>query len=226
MIYGYIRVSTDKQSVESQKNAISRYCIDNKLMIDEWFSIQISTSKHMEKRLVTELINKLVGGDTIIVTEMSRLGRSMSELFYITDNVLNTKKARIISLNPFMDLNATNVNDIENIIKVTVVKMMSQIEKSMTSERTKEGLRAAKAKGVKLGSQKGKPKKSMYDKDRERIFHLYELGLSIPQIYKIHLGYGGRLSLYRYIKKRIPFEIDKDITSRENLKEPTKRNNF
>ena len=79
MIYGYVRVSTQGQNFDSQKNAISRYCVDQKLLVDEWIELEISSRKSTEKRRIDELLDKLVSGDTIIVSELSRIGRSIKE---------------------------------------------------------------------------------------------------------------------------------------------------
>lgn len=79
MIYGYVRVSTQDQSVESQKNSISRYCIDQKMMVDEWIELEMSSRKSTAHRRIDELLDKLAPNDIIITSELSRLGRSIKE---------------------------------------------------------------------------------------------------------------------------------------------------
>ena len=56
MIYGYIRVSTDDQSVDSQKNVISRYCVEKKMMVDEWIALEVSSRKSLRQRRIEELL--------------------------------------------------------------------------------------------------------------------------------------------------------------------------
>ncbi len=80
MTYGYIRVSTDDQTAESQKNLISRYCMDKKIFIDEWIEIEKSSRRSTRERRIDELIQKIKGGDVVIVSELSRLGRSIKEV--------------------------------------------------------------------------------------------------------------------------------------------------
>lgn len=79
--------------------------------------------------------------------------------------------------------------------------MLAELEKDFISERTKEGLRARVAKGIKLGKPKGIIQASMYDKDKDKILHLYQLGVPIKKIITTHLGYGKYLSLKDYITK-------------------------
>jgi len=66
MIYGYVRVSTKEQSAESQKNIISRYCTDNKLTLDEWMELEISSRKSLAERRIDELLTKLLPQDTVM----------------------------------------------------------------------------------------------------------------------------------------------------------------
>ena len=80
--------------------------------------------------------------------------------------------------------------------------MTAELERDFISERTKEGLRARVAKGIKLGKPKGTLQKSMYDNDQEKIFHLYKLGVPLHKIISTHLEYGKYLSLKEYIEKR------------------------
>jgi len=92
MIYGYVRVSTQEQSVDSQKNSISRYCIEQKFMVDEWIELEMSSRKSTALRRIDELLNKLSPNDMVIVSELSRLGRSIKE-------TLNTIEVIVIRSN-------------------------------------------------------------------------------------------------------------------------------
>ncbi len=79
MIYGYLRVSTHDQNFEGQRNAISRYGMDHKLIIDEWIELEMSSRKSTTDRRIDELVNRLIPGDTVIASELSRLGRSIKK---------------------------------------------------------------------------------------------------------------------------------------------------
>lgn len=206
MTYGYIRVSTDDQTDESQKNLISRYCMDKKIFIDEWIEIEKSSRRSTRERRIDELIQKIEGNDVVIVSELSRLGRSIKEVLNIIERIVEEKRCRIIMLKQNIDINPHNTNDMTNKILITVFSMLAELERDFISERTKEGLIARKAKGIKLGKPKGTIQNSMYDKDKEKIFHLYKLGVPIRIIIDTHLKYGKYLSLKNYIKKRFKDE--------------------
>ena len=89
-----------------------------------------------------------------------------------------------------------------NKILLTIFSMVAELERDFISERTKEGLRARKEMGIKLGKPKGVIQKSIYDQDKEKVFQLHKLGVPLNTIIKTHLGYGKYLSLKEYIQKR------------------------
>ena len=202
MIFGYIRVSTLDQTVEGQKNLISRYCTEKKILIDEWIEIEISTRKSLRERRIQELYDKVTENDTIIVSELSRLGRSVKEILAIIEACVEEKRCRVIIVKQNIDINPKNRSDMTNKVLITIFSMVAELERDFVSERTKEGLLARKAKGIKLGKPKGVIQQSKYDTDKDRIFHLYELGVPINSIISTHLNYGQYQSLKRYIKKR------------------------
>ncbi|MBA8667679.1 recombinase family protein [Holosporaceae bacterium 'Namur'] len=202
MIYGYVRVSTHEQNLESQKNMISRYGVDHKLLIGEWIELEMSARKSMAQRRIDELLEKLSPNDIVIASELSRLGRSIKETLHIIEIILHEKQSRLILIKQNLDLNPKDKNSITNKILITVFSMMAELERDFISERTKEGLRARVAKGIKLGKPKGILQNSMYDKDREKIFDLHKLGVPLHKIITVHLGYGKYLSLKKYLEKR------------------------
>ena len=201
MIFGYVRVSTKDQSVESQKNSISRYCIDQKMMVDEWIELEMSTRKSTAHRRIDELLNKLSPSDIVISSELSRLGRSIKETLNTIETIIQDKQARLILIKQNLDLNPNAKNNVANKVLITIFSMLAELERDFISERTKEGLRARAAKGIKLGKPKGVIQASMYDKDSEKILHLYQLGVPIQKIISTHLGYGKYLSLKAFLNK-------------------------
>ena len=202
MTYGYIRVSTGDQTNESQKNLISRYCMDTKMLVDEWIAIEKSSKKSTRERRIEELIQRIAPGDVVIVSELSRLGRSIREVLHIIERIVKEKQCRIIMIKQNLDINPRNTNNMTNKVLLTVFSMLAELERDFISERTKEGLHTLKAKGITLGKPRGTIQSSMYDKDKERIFHLYKLGVPIREIINKHLKYGKYLSLMNYVKKR------------------------
>lgn len=202
MVYGYIRVSTEEQTNDSQKNLISRYCMDNRIFIDEWIEVEKSSKKSTRERRIEELLKKLKQGDIVIISELSRLGRSIREVLHIIQKIVTEKRCRIIMIKQNIDITLENTDNMTNKILLTVFSMLAELERDFISERTREGLKVLKDKGVKLGKPKGVIQSSMYDKDKEKIFHLYKMGVPINKIINIHLKYGKYLSLKKYIEKR------------------------
>ena len=200
-VYGYVRVSTIEQSAESQKNLISRFATERKMLIDKWIEVEMSSRKTADKRKITELLSQVVENDVIIVSELSRLGRSIQEVLQIIKSLMEDKKCRLILVKQNMDLNPQNVLDMSNKILITIFSMLAELERDFISFRTKEGLNALKAKGVKLGKPVGCKQKTMYDKDKTRILELAKMGVPINKILTIHLNYGKYLSLKRFISK-------------------------
>lgn len=201
MIYGYVRVSTQDQSVESQKNSISRFCIEQKLMVDEWIELEMSSRKSTTLRRIDELLDKLSPDDVVIASELSRLGRSIKETLNTIETIIQDKLSRLILIKQNLDLNPNAKNNVANKVLITIFSMLAELERDFISERTKEGLRARAAKGIKLGKPKGVIQASMYDKDKEKILHLYQLGVPIQKIISTHLGYGKYLSLKAFLNK-------------------------
>ena len=200
-VYGYVRVSTIEQSAESQKNLISRFATERKMLIDKWIEVEMSSRKTADKRKITELLSQVIENDVVIVSELSRLGRSIQEVLQIIKSLMEEKKCRLILVKQNMDLNPLNVLDMSNKILITIFSMLAELERDFISFRTKEGLNALKAKGVKLGKPVGCKQKTMYDKDKTRILELAKMGVPINKILTIHLNYGKYLSLKRFISK-------------------------
>ena len=200
MTLGYIRVSTEKQTVENQKNGILEYANKNDLGKIDFIEINMSTRKSTKDRKIDELINILKDGDTLVVTELSRLARSLSQLFTIV-NQLIVKNIILIAIKQNMILNQNNINDMQNKVMLTMFSLMSELERDFVSARTKEALKARKDAGMILGKPKGTIQSSMYDEDKERIEELVKLGVPINKISKLHLGYGTAKSLGEYTKR-------------------------
>jgi DNA invertase Pin-like site-specific DNA recombinase len=202
MVLGYIRTSTADQSADGQKSLIARYVVERKMMVDEWIEVEVSSRKSAEKRKITELLDKVSAQDTVIVSELSRLGRSIKEVLQIIEELIQVKRCKLILIKQNLHLDPSNQHDMTNKVLLTIFSMVAELERDFISERTKEGLRARKEMGIKLGKPKGVVQKSIYDQDKEKIFQLHKLGVPLNTIIKTHLGYGKYLSLKEYIQKR------------------------
>ncbi len=161
----------------------------------------MSSRKSTVLRRIDELLNKLSPSDIVIASELSRLGRSIKETLNTIEMITQEKQARLILIKQNLDLNPTIKNNVANKVLITIFSMLAELERDFISERTKEGLRARVAKGIKLGKPKGVIQASMYDKDKEKILHLYQLGVPLQKIITTHLGYGKYLSLKAFIDK-------------------------
>ncbi len=200
-VIGYIRVSTDKQTVENQRSELVHYAQDNKLLIDEFIEAEISSRKSLELRKLDELFKKLNKGDILLVSELSRLGRSTVEVLTIIKELIEVKQISVHIIKQGLKLDANNKNDMVSKTMITLFGLFAELERDLISNRTKEALKARKNAGVKLGKPKGTIQTSKYDKDYERIKELRELGLSINKIVSKHLKYGTAQSLGDYLKK-------------------------
>ena len=151
MIYGYIRVSTDKQTVENQRFEINRFIKKSGLRVDSWIEETISGTVEPDKRNLGKLIHKTKKGDIIICSELSRLGRNMFMIMSIL-NILMENGVIIYTVKERYKLG----EDITSKVLAFAFSISAEIERSLISQRTKEALRRKKAEGVKLGRPKGK----------------------------------------------------------------------
>jgi DNA invertase Pin-like site-specific DNA recombinase len=183
MTIGYIRVSTDKQNLENQKHKILEYANAQKIIVDEFIEIEISSKGNQKKRLIDSLFNKLTKGDTLICTELSRLGRNMLEILNLIEK-FNSVKIKLIFVNqPEL---STNQNSALSSLLLAIYGYFAQTEREIISERTKQGLAAAKASGKKLGRPKGaRAKKRVLDPFKEEIEKYLEVKVSQASILKI-----------------------------------------
>lgn len=192
----YIRVSTSQQDVNNQKLEIYEYARKKGLTIDDIIETKISSQKDRLKRRIDELLARLSEGDTIIITEISRLGRSTSEVIHLINEMIK-RKIRIIAIKQGLDLNKHNLS---SKIIVTIFSLLAELERDLVSLRTKEALHAKKLQGIKLGKPRGTIQKSKFDQDIDRIKELTSLGLSIRKMATV-LGYSNHMGLNNYLKK-------------------------
>ena len=179
---GYIRVSSDKQTVDNQRLAILEYCQAHKLAVNEWIEIEMSSRKSTKQRRIEELMERLQKGDTLIVSELSRLARSVGQIATIVDTLIRNG-VRIICLKESIDLNGSK--DMTSKVMITMFSLFAEIERDLISERTKEGLKRARAQGKLLGRPKGIPGKSKLDGKEQEIEDLLSKGVTKANIARI-----------------------------------------
>lgn len=150
MIYGYIRVSSDKQTVENQRFEISNFCKHQNLSIDDWIEETISGTKNYSKRQLGRLLRKVQKDDIIICSELSRLGRNLFMIMEIL-NICMTKECRVWTIKDNYRLG----DDIQSKVLAFAFGLSAEIERNLISQRTKEALARKKAEGAKLGHPRG-----------------------------------------------------------------------
>ena len=151
MTYAYIRVSTDKQTVENQRFEINKFLKMSGLKIDSWIEETISGTVSPKKRNLGKLIEKTENGDIIICSELSRLGRNMFMIMSIL-NILMERGVIIYTVKEQYKLG----EDLTSKVLAFAFSISAEIERTLISQRTTEALRRRKADGIKLGRPKGK----------------------------------------------------------------------
>lgn len=183
MIYGYIRVSSDKQTVENQRFEIGRFCEVHQLKIDDWIEETISGTKNYNKRQLGNLLRKIHKDDIIICSELSRLGRNLFMIMEIL-NVCMTKECRVWTIKDNYRLG----DDIQSKVLAFAFGLSAEIERNLISQRTREALARKKAEGVTLGRPKGRknaPDKYKLSGKEVLISELLRNGTSIRKIAKL-----------------------------------------
>lgn len=195
MIYGYIRVSTDKQTVENQRFEIDNYCKERNLIVGSWIEETISGTKKIDERKLGKLLSKVKKDDIIICAELSRLGRNMFMIMSIL-NYCMENEIKVWTIKDGYKLG----DDLTSKVLAFAFGLSAEIERNLITQRTKEALARKKVEGVQLGRPKGR--KSSYYKltGKEKIIRdLMMKGLSKSQIAKILNVHRNTLS--SYIKK-------------------------
>lgn len=183
MIYGYIRVSSDKQTVENQRFEINNFCNTQKMEIDGWIEETISGTKAYNKRALGKLLNKVQKDDLIICAELSRLGRNLFMIMEIL-NICMGKECRVWTIKDNYRLG----EDIQSKVLAFAFGLSAEIERNLISQRTKEALARKKAEGVVLGRPKGKksaPEKYKLYGKKELVKGLLNEGISQRKVAKI-----------------------------------------
>ena len=193
----YMRVSTDRQELDNQKLEVLNYAQKEGFKIDDFIESQISSRKTTKARKIDGLLEQLEGGDLLLVSELSRLGRSLGQLIQIVDRLIK-KKVKFVAIKENIVINGKS--DIQTKVMVTMFGLFAEIERDLISERTKMGLAAARAKGRLLGRPKGTLGKSKLDGREAEIRALLSKEVSKSSIAKI-MGI-SRTALHQFIKSR------------------------
>jgi DNA invertase Pin-like site-specific DNA recombinase len=162
MIYGYIRVSTDKQTTENQHFEIQKFAGEREFAIDEWIEETISATKKIEVRKFGGLLNRMQKGDTLIVSELSRMGRNLMQIMKILHDCME-REIMVYTVKENYELG----NNINSKVLAFAFGLSAEIERNLISQRTKEALARRKAEGQKLGRPLGSKSKNLKLTGRE-----------------------------------------------------------
>lgn len=197
MIYGYLRVSTDKQSLENQKFEINRYCKRENISVDRWVTETISGTKNFEERKLGKMIKKLNKDDVLVCSEISRLGRNLFQIMMIL-NICMQKGIQVWTIKDNYRLGM----DIQSKVLAFAFGLLAEIERDLISQRTKEALARLKAEGKKLGREKGSlNRKHKLDGKQEEIKRMLSQKISQNKIAKL---FGvSRLTMNKYVRQHL-----------------------
>lgn len=178
MIIGYLRVSTEKQNPENQRDEIRRFAEEKSLAVDSWVVETVSGKTAHKKRKLGRLLRKMNKGDTLIVTEISRLSRSLTEIMAIMGECLD----REINIYTTKE-RYTFDNSINSKVLCFAFGLVAEIERNLISMRTKEALALKRAEGVRLGRRPGSDVKMQVIRDNSaRIEAMLASGMTVTKI--------------------------------------------
>lgn len=195
MVYGYIRVSTDRQSVENQRFEIEKFCEKESIKVDAWIEETISGTKDVDKRKLGNLLEKLQKDDVLICSELSRLGRNLLMIMSILNECMK-KEIQVWTIKDNYRLGS----DISSKVLAFAFSLSAEIERNLISQRTKEALARKKAEGVHIGRPKGALSKNVKLTGKEEIINKY-LSKGKSQVYISKKLEVSRGTLIRFIKQ-------------------------
>lgn len=178
MIIGYLRVSTEKQNPENQRDEIRRFAQEKVFQIDCWVVETVSGKIAHKKRKLGRLLRKMNKGDTLIVTEISRLSRSLTEIMSIMGYCLEKEVCIYTTKERY-----TFDNSINSKVLCFAFGLVAEIERNLISMRTKEALALKRAEGVRLGRRPGSDVKMQVIRENSaRIEAMLASGMTVTKI--------------------------------------------
>jgi DNA invertase Pin-like site-specific DNA recombinase len=143
-IFGYARVSTDQQNLDRQLDALRKYGVDH-------IYNEKMTGTKRERPELMKMLDRMTEGDTVVIESLSRLGRSTKDLIELTE-LFQSKGVNLVSLKEAIDTNTSTGK-----LLFTLMSAIAQFERDTIADRTREGLKAARARGRTGGRPKTDP---------------------------------------------------------------------
>ena len=195
-VYGYLRVSTDKQDCDNQKVGVEALADKLNLSIESWIIDDgVSGTKEPQKRKLGKLLRKIKTGDVIICSELSRLGRKLFMVISILEHCMKIG-AKVLTAKEGYELG----DNVQSKVLAFAFGLVAELEREMISKRTKEALQRRKMNGQAIGRMKGaKNKRHVLDGKEDKIIALLNAGVTKTKIAKdLKISNG---TLYDFIKK-------------------------
>jgi len=178
MVIAYLRVSTGKQTLENQRNEISRFADSRNLRVDRWVKETASGRKTGRERKLGALVRRMQKGDMLIVTELSRLSRTLTDIMAIVGELIE-REVHLYSTKDRYVFDDT----INSKVLCFAFGLVAEIERNLISLRTREALALRREQGVVLGRRKGSyTKLQQLIDDRARIVRMLNRGYSVVAI--------------------------------------------
>lgn len=168
MIYAYIRISTDRQTVKNQKYEILKFADEKKIQVDQWIEETASGTKMVKDRELGRLLKQMRKDDILIVSELSRIGRSLMEIMHILHDCME-QNIKVFTTKERYELG----NNVNSEILAFAFGLSAEIERNMISQRTKEALARKKSEGKRLGRPKGAMRNKPSQLEKRQIFKNY-----------------------------------------------------
>lgn len=181
MIIAYLRVGTSsKELLEEQKDEIKRYASDHDMNIDKWVTDVTAGKGKEDERNLTMVLDRMQKGDSLVLSDIPRLGRTLSEVMEIMGRCME-KGVQIYSIRDRYILDQA----LDLPVMGNVFKLVTEIEHSLMSTRTKEALNHKKSTGRPLGRPKGSAAKQFFlDANKEEVISMLERGNTVLEICK------------------------------------------
>lgn len=203
MVYGYIRVSSDKQTVENQRYEIICFAEKHSIVIDGWIEETISGTMRYQKRELGKLLDRVKKNDMIICSELSRLGRNLFMIMEILNQCMQ-RECKVWTIKDGYRLG----DDIQSKVLAFAFGLSAEIERNLISQRTKEALARKRAEGVVLGRPKGRKSSHVKLSGKESVIaELLLQGVSKAEIARIF--HVNRNTVSRFIcEKKLSVNTD------------------
>lgn len=195
--FAYLRVSTNKQDINSQKVAVLELAAREGMIINEYVETTISSGKSITARGIDDLLGQMQTGDKLLVSELSRLGRSVGQVVKIVDRMI---KQGVHFFSAKENIRLIGQHDMQTKVMITLFSLMAELEIDLIRERTKEGIANARAKGKQIGRPKGKLGRSKLDRHRKVIKDMLRGGVSQASIAR-YIGF-SKTALRYYVLTR------------------------